>query len=78
MRTVVNILAALAFLGGLAALGYALIGALPYWNSELNAPLLGVVYQKAMFYGIVSIACFGLTGLLIAAAGSVYRPKSTV
>ena len=77
MRSVVNILAALVFLGGVAALAYALYIALPYVNSEPNSPLVSAIYQKATFYGIVSIACFGLTGLLMAAANSIYRPRPT-
>jgi len=77
MRLVLNIVGALVLLGGLAALGYALSLALPYLASDAGSPAVTLIYQKATFYGIVSIAAFGLTGLLIALAGAAYRPQAT-
>ena len=78
MRILLNFLGALVLLGGLGALGYALYLALPYLNSDAGSAGITLIYQKATFYGIVSIASFGLTGLLIALAGSIgYRSKPT-
>jgi hypothetical protein len=72
MRLLLNLLGVLALIGGLIALGYALSLALPYLNNDAGTTL---IYQKATFYGIVSIAAFGLTGLLIAFAGAAYSPR---
>ncbi|MHB8624905.1 MAG: hypothetical protein ACYDBJ_11925 [Aggregatilineales bacterium] len=78
MRILLTILGALVLIGGIAALGYALSLALPYLNNDANSVGVALIYQKATFYGIIAIACFGLTGLLIAVAGSVgYRSKPT-
>ena len=76
MRILVNLIGALALIGGLVALGYALSLALPYLNNDVNSATATLIYQKATFYGIIAIASFGLTGILMAAAGSAaYRSK---
>lgn len=77
MRILLNIIGAVVLLGGLASLAYALSLALPYVNTDATSTVLAAIYQKATFYGIVAIACFGLTGLLMAAASAAYRPKPT-
>jgi hypothetical protein len=76
MRILLNLLGALTLIGGVVALGYGLSLAVPYLNND--ATVGAAIYAKATFYGIVSVALFGLTGILMAAAGSVaYRAKPT-
>ena len=70
MRLLFNLLGLLVLLGGVLALGYALSLALPYLASDAASATTAAIYQKATFYGIVSIAAFGLTGLLIAFPGT--------
>ena len=77
MRLLLNFVGALVLVGGLAALGFALSLALPYLTSDASSPAIALIYQKATFYGIVSIAAFGLTGLLVAFAGAAYKPYTT-
>ncbi len=77
MRTVLNIVGTIALVGGLAALVYALIIALPYLNTDAISAATGGIYQKATFYGVVAVAAFGFAGLCMANASAVAytRPK---
>ena len=69
MRMLLNALGVLGFIGGMAALIYALAIALPVVNDTGTA-----IYPKVTFYGIVAVAMFGFAGLCIANAGRVYLP----